>query len=115
MELHHRGKRDAPSGTALRLADAVARGRGHDAAAGRVRASREGDAPRAAGEIGVFGVRGGTVPGEHTVYFFLDDERVELTHRVTDRAIFARGAVAAARWLRGRAPGRYTMRDVLGL
>lgn len=113
VELHHRGKKDSPSGTALLLARAIAEGRGESAPT--LRTAREGYAPREAAEIGVFGVRGGTVAGEHTAYFFLDDERVELTHRVTDRAIFARGALTAARFLRGRPAGRYTMADVLGL
>jgi len=114
VELHHRAKKDAPSGTALMLGRAVADAREEqfDVLA---RTTRTGHTPREPGEIGVFGVRGGTVAGEHTVYFFLDDERVELTHRVTDRAIFARGALTAAAFLVGKAPGRYQMRDVLGL
>jgi 4-hydroxy-tetrahydrodipicolinate reductase len=114
VELHHKHKRDAPSGTALSLADSVARARGTTREEMQ-RLDRHGDAPRAPGELGVFGVRGGDVAGEHTVYLFLEGERVELTHRATDRAIFARGALAAARWLSGQAPGRYAMRDVLGL
>jgi 4-hydroxy-tetrahydrodipicolinate reductase len=114
VELHHRAKRDSPSGTALRLASSVAEAR-DKSVADIARTSRAGDAPRVEGEVGVFGVRGGTVPGEHTVYLFLDDERIELTHRVTDRSIFARGAVTAATWLHGQKPGRYTMKDVLGL
>jgi 4-hydroxy-tetrahydrodipicolinate reductase len=114
VELHHRAKKDSPSGTALMLGRAAAGARDQewDAVATLARA---GDAPRRPGKIGAFGVRGGTVPGEHTVYLFLDDERVELTHRVQDRAIFARGALAAARFLDGQAAGSYAMRDVLGL
>lgn len=114
VELHHKGKRDAPSGTALRLGEEVASARGK-ALSDLVRLERAGVAPRQAGEVGIFGVRGGDVPGEHTVYFLLDGERMELVHRVTDRRIFALGALAAARFLVGKAPGRYTMRDVLGL
>lgn len=110
-ELHHRWKVDAPSGTALALgrAAAAARGLDHDRVA-RVR----GDGVRAAGEIGYQVARGGDVPGEHTVCFFGDGERLEFTHRATDRAIFARGALHAARWLVGQPPGLYSMRDVLG-
>ncbi len=113
VELHHRHKRDAPSGTALDLAGAIASetGRSLD----DVVAGREGQALRQANDIGVFGVRGGSVPGEHTAYFFLEDERVEFTHRVTNRRIFATGALTAARFLAGKAPGRYTMADVLSL
>lgn len=115
VELHHRRKRDAPSGTALALAEAVARGRGQSfAEVGRT--ARSGDVgPRPDGEIGVVAVRGGDIIGEHTVYLCADTERVELTHRAADRSLFAEGAVRAARWLAGRAPGRYAMRDVLGL
>jgi len=113
VELHHRMKRDAPSGTALLLGEAIAQARGGALDEWSV-TSRSGDAKREQGEIGIFGVRGGTVPGEHTAYFFLDDERVELTHRVTDRRIFATGALAAARFLVGKPAGRYTMRHVLG-
>lgn len=112
VELHHRFKRDAPSGTALALARAVADGRGENLEQ-ILETARKGEAPRSHGELGVFGVRGGDVAGEHTVYFFGEAERLELTHRATDRAIFVRGAITAARWLAGRAPGDYTMRDVL--
>lgn len=112
VELHHRNKRDAPSGTGLALVEAVREGRGRGAA----RPSRAGMVgARTPEEIGVFGVRGGDVVGEHTVFFLGDGERVELTHRATDRAIFARGAVEAARWIAGRAAGAYTIDDVLGL
>ncbi len=114
VELHHRHKKDAPSGTALTLARtlAAARGVGDDA----IDTERSGlVGARDPERIGVFGVRGGDVVGEHTVYFLGDGERVELTHRATDRAIFARGAVTAARWVDGRPPGRYTIDDVLGL
>lgn len=110
VELHHKRKKDAPSGTALMMARAVATARGDHAA---LCTSRTGEAPRVPGEVGVFGVRGGDVVGEHTVYLFVDGERVELTHRATDRAIFATGALRAAGWLAQAKPGLYAMTDVL--
>lgn len=115
VELHHRLKKDAPSGTALLLARAA--DAGHDVEGEtHWRQSREGIVgARPNGELGIFGVRGGDVVGEHTVYLFGAGERIELTHRATDRTIFARGAVRAARWIAGRAAGRYHMTDVLGL
>jgi len=111
VEVHHRLKKDAPSGTALMLADAVAEGRG-DPKARRV-CAREGEAKRQDGDIGVVAVRGGDVVGEHTVTFFAAGERVELVHKVSDRAVFAKGALDAAAFLAGRAPGLYAMTDVL--
>jgi 4-hydroxy-tetrahydrodipicolinate reductase len=115
VELHHRAKKDAPSGTALALVDALARGRGLDPALAR-RASRDGlVGARPDAEIGVMAIRGGDVVGEHTAYFLGKDERLELTHRATSRMVFARGAVRAAMWLAGKPAGRYTMKDVLGL
>lgn len=110
VEVHHRKKKDAPSGTALMLADAVASGRSFDQ---RRVLAREGEALRQPGDIGVVAVRGGDVVGEHTVTFFVDGERVELAHKVSDRRIFARGALDAATFLVGKGPGRYEMRDVL--
>jgi len=113
VELHHRHKRDAPSGTALALASALAAGRG-----GRLqnRLSREGEVgPRPDNELGVVAIRGGDVAGEHTAYFLGDGERIELTHRASSRMIFARGALRAAEWLVDKSPGRYTMMDVLEL
>jgi dihydrodipicolinate reductase len=109
-ELHHRWKVDAPSGTALALGRAAADARGleHE----RVAAVR-GNGERKPGQIGYQASRGGDVAGEHTVLFLGDGERLELTHRATDRAIFARGALQAAHWLRGRPPGLYSMRDLL--
>ncbi|PKL95619.1 MAG: 4-hydroxy-tetrahydrodipicolinate reductase [Gammaproteobacteria bacterium HGW-Gammaproteobacteria-8] len=109
-EIHHRWKVDAPSGTALALgrAAAAARGQDHD----RV-ASIRSDGARAAGQIGYQVSRGGDVIGEHSVMFLGEGERLELTHRASDRAIFARGALHAARWLLDRPPGLYSMRDVL--
>jgi 4-hydroxy-tetrahydrodipicolinate reductase len=114
LEAHHRKKKDAPSGTALRLAEEIAQATGRGAA--QFRASREGlIGERPPDEIGLQTLRGGDVVGEHTVYFFGDGERVELTHRATSRDQFALGAVRAARWLEGRPPGLYDMQDVLGL
>lgn len=109
VEVHHRKKKDAPSGTALMLAHAVEQARG----SARIIKSRQGEALRQLGDIGVVAVRGGDVVGEHTVTFFVDGERVEITHKVSDRAIFAKGAVLAARFLVGAAAGRYQMTDVL--
>ncbi len=115
LELHHRQKRDAPSGTALALGEALGRGRGVDFAAAR-RSGRDGDVgARTAGEIGVHAVRGGDVVGEHTAFFFGAGERLELTHRATSRAVFAHGAVRAAGWVVGKVPGVYSMKDVLSL
>ncbi|MBU6161600.1 MAG: 4-hydroxy-tetrahydrodipicolinate reductase [Myxococcales bacterium] len=115
VELHHRMKKDSPSGTALLLARAADAGHGVQGEA-HWRRSRDGIVgARSAGELGIFGVRGGDVVGEHTAFLFGSGERLELTHRATDRTIFARGALRAARWLTGRAAGRYHMTDVLGL
>jgi 4-hydroxy-tetrahydrodipicolinate reductase len=115
FEAHHRHKKDAPSGTALALGAAAAKGRGTSLeAAAEYSRSRTGG-PRAPGKIGFAVFRGGDVIGDHTVTFAGTGERVELTHRATDRLAFARGAVHAARWLVGRAPGFYSMQDVLGL
>jgi 4-hydroxy-tetrahydrodipicolinate reductase len=115
VELHHRHKRDAPSGTALLLGEAAARGRQIDLAAHGVR-SREGNiGPRREGDIGFAVMRGGDVVGEHRVIFAGNGERIELTHVATDRGIFANGAVKAALWARGRPPGLYSMADVIGL
>ncbi len=115
VEMHHRHKVDAPSGTALMLGAAAAEGRGIDLEEHSVR-SRDGHTgARKRGDIGFATLRGGSVVGEHTVIFAADGERVEITHRAADRAIFARGAVKAALWGRGKPPGIYAMKDVLGL
>lgn len=111
-EIHHRHKRDAPSGTALSLASAAEAGRG-DLEHVLGRAGPE--PPRGPEQLGIAALRGGDVAGEHTVYFFGDCERVELTHRATTPDIFAHGALRAAAWVLGKPPGRYSMRDVLGL
>ncbi len=114
LELHHRHKVDAPSGTAINLLDAI--GAVRDLPAEAIRHGRHGTTGARAGEeIGVHAVRGGDVVGEHTVFFFGSGERLELTHKASDRAIFARGALRAARWVCGREPGLFDMRDVLGL
>lgn len=113
VETHHRHKVDAPSGTALALGAAVARGRGIELDEVR-RDGRSGQTgARPEGEIGFHALRGGTVPGEHRVLFLGGRERVELVHGASDRALFAEGALVAARWLAGREPGWYTMQDVL--
>ncbi|MCW4462704.1 4-hydroxy-tetrahydrodipicolinate reductase [Sphingomonas sp. BT-65] len=114
-EMHHRQKVDAPSGTALMLGEAAAAGR--EVALGDVRvADRAGlTGARAEGTIGFTSLRGGTVIGDHMVILAGAGERIELTHRAEDRAIFARGAVKAALWLAGKPAGRYTMDAVLGL
>jgi 4-hydroxy-tetrahydrodipicolinate reductase len=115
VELHHAAKRDAPSGTALRLARAAAEGSGLGAGARFVleRAGETGARPP--GVIGIQALRGGDNPGEHTVLFLGTGERLELVHRASTRDHFARGAVAAARWVLGRPPGLYSMEHVLQL
>jgi 4-hydroxy-tetrahydrodipicolinate reductase len=115
VEMHHRQKTDAPSGTALALGEAVARGRGVALERVAVR-GRDGDTgPRPSGAIGFASLRGGQVVGEHTLLFAAGDEHIALTHRAFDRAVFARGAVRAALWVQGRPPGLYGMEDVLGM
>ncbi len=111
LELHHAAKLDAPSGTALMLGEAVARGRSQRAPTPK--AARTG--ARGHGEIGFASLRGGTSAGEHTVLFLGDHERLELTHRAESRSVFAHGAVEVALWLHGRAHGRYSMADALPL
>jgi 4-hydroxy-tetrahydrodipicolinate reductase len=115
VEMHHRHKVDAPSGTALMLGKAAADGRGVDL--GKVSArGRDGHTgERRRGDIGFAALRGGSVVGEHSVIFAADGEIVELTHRAFDRGIFARGAVKAALWGRGKGPGLFSMMDVLGI
>jgi 4-hydroxy-tetrahydrodipicolinate reductase len=115
VETHHRAKVDAPSGTALLLGAAAARGRSIDLDANSVR-SRDGrTGPRPEGAIGFASLRGGSVVGDHRIIFAGPGERLELAHIAEDRSIFARGAVKAALWGRGRKPGLYSMNDVLGL
>jgi len=115
VEMHHRHKVDAPSGTALMLGEAAATGRQVALDDHAVKAREGHTGARRSGDIGFATLRGGDVVGEHTVVFAGQGERVELTHRATDRQIFARGAVKAALWARAKPPGIYSMRDVLGL
>ncbi|AXQ94694.1 4-hydroxy-tetrahydrodipicolinate reductase [Cereibacter azotoformans] len=115
VEAHHRMKVDAPSGTALMLGEAAARGRGTDLDRARV-SGRDGiTGPRAPGSIGFSAIRGGDIVGEHDVIFAAAGERIVLRHVATDRAIFARGALRAALWGQDKRPGQYDMIDVLGL
>ena len=113
FEAHHRHKVDAPSGTAKLLGRAAARGRNAELAEVATWAREGHTGPRTDDEIGFQVLRGGDIVGEHTAYFCVAGERLELTHRATDRGIFARGALRAARWIVGRPPGRYSMNDVL--
>jgi 4-hydroxy-tetrahydrodipicolinate reductase len=115
VEMHHRGKVDAPSGTALMLAAAAAEGRGIDLKKHTIRARDGITGPRKRGDIGMASLRGGSVVGDHRVILAGPGERIELAHLAADRGIFARGAVKAVRWGRGKAPGLYSMADVLGL
>lgn len=115
VETHHRMKVDAPSGTALLLGEAAARGRHVGLKDVAVRGRDGITGAREAGTIGFAALRGGSVAGDHTIHFLTDNERLSLSHMAENRGIFARGAVRAAQWLLGRAPGRYTMPDVLGL
>ena len=112
--MHHRFKKDAPSGTAARLLEIILEERKLTAAA--LRHGREGiTGERTAQEVGIHSLRGGDVVGDHTVMFAALGERLELTHKASDRSIFARGAIRAAEWLRARPAGVYDMQDVLGL
>ncbi len=115
VEMHHRHKIDAPSGTAYLLGQAAAEGRGVDLAQRSVRARDGYTGPRNPGDIGFATLRGGTVTGDHTVVFAGPYERIELAHKAEDRMIFARGALKAALWAKDKTPGFYTMADVLGL
>lgn len=115
VEMHHREKVDAPSGTALLLGQAAAEGRGEELASDSVIGRAGLTGRRVEGTIGFASLRGGTVAGDHQVVFAGDGERLELGHRAENRAIFARGAIRAALWLVGRPTGRYSMNEVLGL
>lgn len=112
VEAHHRHKKDAPSGTALRLAEAVAAGR-ERRLSDLATYGRQGVAPRQAGEIGIHAVRAGGIVGEHHVVFASEGEQIEIVHRAFSRETYARGAVRAAAFLAGKPPGWYTMKDVL--
>ncbi|MCP4444985.1 MAG: 4-hydroxy-tetrahydrodipicolinate reductase [Myxococcales bacterium] len=114
VEMHHRNKVDAPSGTALALGEALAEGRGLNLEAAR-ESNRDGQVgPRRQGEIGMFAVRGGDIVGEHTAFLIGDEERIEIAHRAQKRSVFAAGALRAARWVVTQPPGRYSMSDLLG-
>lgn len=115
VEMHHRHKADAPSGTSLLLGAAAAEGRGVDLAAASDRGRDGITGPRKGGHIGFASLRGGSVAGDHMVIFAGDGERIELGHRAETRDIFARGALKAALWLADKPAGRYKMADVLGL
>ena len=115
LEMHHRMKVDAPSGTAILLGEAAAGARGFHLAANAERGRDGHTGRRAEGAIGFAALRGGTVAGEHSVIMAGEQERLTLSHSAENRMIFANGAVRGATWLIGRAPGRYTMEDVLGL
>lgn len=115
VEMHHRHKADAPSGTSLLLGQAAAEGRGVDLASHSDRGRDGITGARKEGQIGFAALRGGSVAGDHMVIFAGNGERIELGHRAESRAIFAQGAVRAALWLAGKPAGRYKMADVLGL
>jgi 4-hydroxy-tetrahydrodipicolinate reductase len=115
MEMHHRGKVDAPSGTALALGRAAASGRGVSLEEVEQRGRDGITGPRRKGDIGFAALRGGDAVGDHHVMFVGDGERLELVHRTTARAVFAKGAVRAAQWVVGRPPGLYGLKEVLGL
>ena len=115
VEMHHRMKVDAPSGTALLLGEAAAEGRGIDLAANSERGRDGQTGARKTGAIGFASLRGGTVAGDHSVILAGAQERITLSHHAQDRSIFAQGAIKAAAWLVGKPPRRYTMQDVLGL
>ncbi len=115
VEMHHRMKVDAPSGTALLLGEAAAKGRGISLTDHSERGRDGHTGARQEGAIGFAALRGGSVAGDHDVIFATDNERIELIHRAENRAIFARGALKAAAWLRRQPPGRYTMDQVLGV
>jgi len=115
LEMHHRHKVDAPSGTALLLGEAAAKGRAVNLKDNGERGRDGITAPRTPGHIGFASLRGGSVAGDHNVIFASDNERIELIHRAENRAIFASGAVKAAEWLVQQKAGRYNMQEVLGL
>lgn len=115
LEMHHKLKKDAPSGTAMTTAEVLAEASGRNLAKDAIYARQGMIGERKANEIGIQTLRGGDVVGDHTVYFAGNGERLEVTHRATSRDTFAQGAVRAAEWLIGKKPGLYDMQDVLGL
>lgn len=115
VELHHNKKKDAPSGTAIRLGEAVAKGMRKDLKKDGVYGRHGTDALRAPGEIGIHAIRGGDIVGEHTIYFIGTGERIEISHKASSRENLASGALKAAKWLADKPAGLYDMRDVLDL
>jgi len=115
VEAHHRFKKDAPSGTALKIAEEIAGATGRDLATSAVHGRGPDHPPRKEGEIGIHAVRGGDIVGEHIIYYTAVGERLELKHVAHSRDTFAHGALRAARWVADRGPGLYSMTDVLGL
>jgi len=115
VEAHHRYKKDAPSGTALRLAENIVKSTGRDMQRDCLHGRSGIVGERPTGQIGIHAVRAGDIVGDHTVLFSCPGERIELTHRAHSRDTFCHGAIAAARFLAGKPPGMYTMDDVLGL
>jgi 4-hydroxy-tetrahydrodipicolinate reductase len=115
VEAHHRFKKDAPSGTALKVAEEIAKASGRSLSEAAVHGRGPGHPPRKHGEIGIHAVRGGDIVGEHVIYYTALGERLELKHVAHSRDTFARGALRAARWVADRGPGLYSMADVLGL
>jgi 4-hydroxy-tetrahydrodipicolinate reductase len=115
LEMHHKAKVDAPSGTALMLGEAAAAGRNITLQAHAARGRDGLTGARRRGDIGFASLRGGSVTGDHSVIFAGSMERIELTHRAEDRTMFAQGALKAALWAHGKAPGLYSMNDVLGI
>jgi len=115
IEAHHRFKRDAPSGTAVKLAEEIAHATGRDLKTSAVHGRGPGQAPRKHGEIGLHAIRGGDIVGEHVVFYTAVGERLELKHVAHTRDTFAHGALRAVRWVADRGPGLYAMSDVLGL
>ncbi|HDN73888.1 MAG TPA: 4-hydroxy-tetrahydrodipicolinate reductase, partial [Archaeoglobus sp.] len=114
VEIHHKHKKDSPSGTALKAAEIIKRVLSEKDKKVELKLCREGISPRG-NEIGVFGIRGGDVVGEHTVYYFGSGERIEITHRALSRECFANGAIIAVKWINNiEKPGVYSMNDVLG-
>jgi 4-hydroxy-tetrahydrodipicolinate reductase len=115
LEAHHRFKKDAPSGTALKVAEEIAKATGRNLAEAAVHGRGPGHPARRPGEIGIHAIRGGDIVGEHIIYYSALGERLELKHVAHSRETFARGALRAARWVADRGPGLYSMADVLGL
>ena len=115
VEAHHRFKKDAPSGTAIKIAEEIAKATGRSLSEAAVHGRGPGHPPRQHGEIGIHAIRGGDIVGEHIIYYTALGERLELKHVAHSRDTFARGALRAARWVADRGPGLYSMADVLGL